>query len=195
MLTSGSVVPTGLRCFSRRRPSYSAGLLSGAPTGAKNRNEPVALRRHGACRAYFLRSFSFSSAFRIRIELGELCLVAAGAVVTRDVRPNELVGGNPARTLGWVNVHGEVVSRAVSARENDRAAEVSCETIPAFRGRGYARQVCAAWASRVLKSGRVGFYSYDVDNAPSAALAASLAVAPQFDVWRVRPRGRMTLRV
>jgi serine acetyltransferase len=37
--------------------------------------------------------------------------VAAGAVVTRDVRPNELVAGNPARTLGWVDVNGEVVSR------------------------------------------------------------------------------------
>jgi UDP-2-acetamido-3-amino-2,3-dideoxy-glucuronate N-acetyltransferase len=37
--------------------------------------------------------------------------VAAGAVVVRDVRPNELVGGNPARTLGWVDVRGNVVSR------------------------------------------------------------------------------------
>ena len=45
------------------------------------------------------------------IELGELCMVAAGAVVTRDVRPNELVAGNPARTLGWVDARGAVVSR------------------------------------------------------------------------------------
>ena len=45
---------------------------------------------------------------RIEIVIGR---VAPGAVVTRDVRPNELVGGNPARTMGWVDVHGTVVSR------------------------------------------------------------------------------------
>jgi acetyltransferase-like isoleucine patch superfamily enzyme len=44
-------------------------------------------------------------------ELGEFCMVAAGATVTRDVRPHELVGGTPARTLGWVCTCGAVVSR------------------------------------------------------------------------------------
>lgn len=82
----------------------------------------------------------------------------------------------------WVvRVDEEIVSWAVSSRENDRAAELGCETLPAFRRRGYARQVCAAWARDVLASGRVGFYSYDFDNPASAALAASLGVAPQFD--------------
>lgn len=83
----------------------------------------------------------------------------------------------------WVvRVDGETVSWAVSSRENDRAAELGCETLPVFRRRGYARQVCAAWARDVLASGRVGFYSYDFDNPASAALAASLGVFLQFDV-------------
>jgi UDP-2-acetamido-3-amino-2,3-dideoxy-glucuronate N-acetyltransferase len=56
-------------------------------------------------------SIGANATLRCGIELGELSLVAAGAVVTRSVRPNELVGGNPARTLGWVDVHGNVVSR------------------------------------------------------------------------------------
>jgi UDP-2-acetamido-3-amino-2,3-dideoxy-glucuronate N-acetyltransferase len=56
-------------------------------------------------------SIGANATLRCGIELGELSLVAAGAVVTKDVRPNELVGGNPARTLGWVNVRGDVVSR------------------------------------------------------------------------------------
>lgn len=59
-------------------------------------------------------SIGANATLRCGVELGELSLVAAGAVVTRDVRPNELVGGNPARTLGWVDVHGEVVSRESS---------------------------------------------------------------------------------
>ncbi|GIH13971.1 hypothetical protein Raf01_21430 [Rugosimonospora africana] len=45
------------------------------------------------------------------VEIGEYALVAAGAVVTRDVLPNQLVAGNPARPRGWVDERGEVVSR------------------------------------------------------------------------------------
>ena len=33
------------------------------------------------------------------VTLGENCVVAAGAVVTKDVMPNTLVGGNPARFI------------------------------------------------------------------------------------------------
>jgi acetyltransferase-like isoleucine patch superfamily enzyme len=43
--------------------------------------------------------------------LGEYCMVAAGSVVTADIRPHQLVAGNPARHLGWVDRLGEVVSR------------------------------------------------------------------------------------
>jgi acetyltransferase-like isoleucine patch superfamily enzyme len=44
--------------------------------------------------------------------LGEYCMVAAGATVTRDVAPYELVRGTPARHAGWVCRLGHVVSRA-----------------------------------------------------------------------------------
>lgn len=36
------------------------------------------------------------------VRLGQRCLIGAGAVVTRDVRPHELVHGNPAKSRGWV---------------------------------------------------------------------------------------------
>lgn len=35
-------------------------------------------------------------------ELGAWCMVAAGAVVTHDVKPYSLVAGVPARQIGWV---------------------------------------------------------------------------------------------
>jgi acetyltransferase-like isoleucine patch superfamily enzyme len=45
------------------------------------------------------------------VVIGKLAFVAAGAVVTRDVLANELVGGNPARRMGWVCSCGEVLVR------------------------------------------------------------------------------------
>jgi acetyltransferase-like isoleucine patch superfamily enzyme len=56
-------------------------------------------------------------------ELGEHCLVAAGAVVTKPVEPHQLVVGNPARGIGWVCRCGAVVSRAAQ-----RPADLYCHT-------------------------------------------------------------------
>lgn len=41
------------------------------------------------------------------VELGEYCMVGAGAVVTKDVAPYALVTGSPARRIGWVSASGE----------------------------------------------------------------------------------------
>ena len=39
-------------------------------------------------------------------ELGEFCLIGAGAVVTKSVPPYALVVGNPAKQIGWVSRYG-----------------------------------------------------------------------------------------
>jgi UDP-2-acetamido-3-amino-2,3-dideoxy-glucuronate N-acetyltransferase len=40
------------------------------------------------------------------ITLGEFSFVGAGSVITKDVKPYELVYGNPARHRGWMSEHG-----------------------------------------------------------------------------------------
>lgn len=40
------------------------------------------------------------------IEIGAYAMVAAGALVTRDVPERALVMGSPARVVGWLNVDG-----------------------------------------------------------------------------------------
>jgi UDP-2-acetamido-3-amino-2,3-dideoxy-glucuronate N-acetyltransferase len=45
-------------------------------------------------------------------QLGEFSMVAAGATVTKDVEPHQLVAGTPARHLGWVCRCGVVISRS-----------------------------------------------------------------------------------
>lgn len=42
-------------------------------------------------------------------ELGPYCMVAAGAVVTKNVPAHALVAGVPARRIGWVGHSGEVL--------------------------------------------------------------------------------------
>lgn len=44
-------------------------------------------------------------------KIGEWAVVGAGAVVTRDVEPHEVVVGNPARHLGWACRCGQIVDR------------------------------------------------------------------------------------
>ena len=41
------------------------------------------------------------------VSIGEYAFVAAGAVVTRDVKAYALVVGVPARQIGWMSEHGE----------------------------------------------------------------------------------------
>lgn len=42
-------------------------------------------------------------------ELGEYCFIAAGAVVTKDVKPHALMAGMPAKQIGWVAHSGEIL--------------------------------------------------------------------------------------
>jgi RimJ/RimL family protein N-acetyltransferase len=77
---------------------------------------------------------------------------------------------------------GEPVSWAWSSRTNAKAAELAIETKPAFRRRGFARQVAAAWARYQLQQQKIAFYSHLHDNLPSRALAASLGVVHIMDV-------------
>ena len=43
------------------------------------------------------------------VTIGENALVGAGSVVTKDVPPNSIVAGNPARVLRYINQASEVV--------------------------------------------------------------------------------------
>jgi GNAT superfamily N-acetyltransferase len=69
---------------------------------------------------------------------------------------------------------GRIVSSCISARENDSAGEAWVRTLPAYRRRGFARDVTAAWAADLARQGKIAFYSHRVDNPASAAVARSL---------------------
>jgi UDP-2-acetamido-3-amino-2,3-dideoxy-glucuronate N-acetyltransferase len=57
-------------------------------------------------------------------ELGEYCLIAAGAVVTKPVAPYALMAGVPARRIGWVSRVGEILDASlVCKRTGERYEE------------------------------------------------------------------------
>ena len=58
--------------------------------------------------------------------LGDYCLIGAGAVVTKDVKPHALMVGNPAKQTGWVSHAGDKLGRdLVCPREGRRYRETN----------------------------------------------------------------------
>ncbi len=89
---------------------------------------------------------------------------------------------NPSyQTIFGLIADNRVVSTCESARENAHAGEAWVRTLPKYRGRGFARQVTAAWGCYLKQQGKVPFYSHRPDNTASRALASSLGLIPIFD--------------
>jgi RimJ/RimL family protein N-acetyltransferase len=69
-----------------------------------------------------------------------------------------------------------ILATCESSRENDLGGEAWVQTLPAFRGRGYARQVTAAWARHLQAQGKTPYYSHRRDTLASAGVARSLGL-------------------
>ena len=73
-------------------------------------------------------------------------------------------------------VDGQAVSVCCSVRETSAAHEVGVETVPSFRGRGYAARVVASWARALRDMGLVPLYSTSWTNEASRAVARKLGL-------------------
>lgn len=49
-------------------------------------------------------------------EIGQYCMIAAGAVVTKDVPAFALMIGVPARRIGWVSREGEILDASLTCQ-------------------------------------------------------------------------------
>jgi RimJ/RimL family protein N-acetyltransferase len=72
----------------------------------------------------------------------------------------------------------KVVSVCRSVRITSQAHEAGVETLSGFRGKGYATEVVAAWASLVKSMGAIPLYSTSWENIASQAVAKKLELVP-----------------
>ncbi len=62
-------------------------------------------------------------------ELGEYCFIAAGAVVTKDVKPHAVMAGVPAKQIGWVAHSGEMLRADLKCPRTGDEYEVVGESL------------------------------------------------------------------
>ena len=70
------------------------------------------------------------------------------------------------------------------------AIEAGVETVAAFRGRGLAPRVTAAWACAIRASGRIPLYSTDWSNSASRTVARKLGLVQYASDWSLKQPGR-----
>ncbi len=80
-----------------------------------------------------------------------------------------------------VIVDGRLVSLANSSRQTSSACELSIDTIPEVRRRGYAAAATTLWTAIVQQKGLVPIYSAFAWNTASLRLAESIGYMPSID--------------
>ncbi len=122
-----------------------------------------------------IRVDAYPNAIRLTVEHQEL--LAA-------YNPDLHISGNAA--IFAIIQDGWIVATCHSARENGQAVEAEVRTLPEYRGRGFGRQVCLAWAHHVRSTyGRARekaiLFSHEAGNETAAALAHGLKLRLLFE--------------
>jgi RimJ/RimL family protein N-acetyltransferase len=75
------------------------------------------------------------------------------------------------------------VSICFCSRRPGQATEAGLETLPAFRGRGFATATVAVWAAEVRRQGYMPLYGTSWDNLASQAVARKLGMVLYGEDW------------
>lgn len=161
------------------------------PPGIEWQVPPIHRQRYRALldggQASFGPSFHFPA--HVQAEDAGTCIIEDERLLGVHFRgwiPGEIAQGR-APVVAIV-VDGAPVSVCFCARRTDTTAEAGVETAAAYRGRGLAPRVTAAWARAVRATGRIPLYSTSWDNHGSLAVARKLGLATQATFWSLSAR-------
>lgn len=107
---------------------------------------------------------------------GAVAVTGENAHVLRRWLPAWLPDVSAELPLMTVLVDGSAVAVCACSRLPGEATEAGVETHPAFRGRGHAATVTAAWAQVMRDRGVAPLYSTSWDNRASQRVAAKLGL-------------------
>lgn len=77
------------------------------------------------------------------------------------------------------------VSVCFCSRITPQAAEAGLETVPSFRGRGYAPRAVRGWAAAIQRSGRLALYSTSWGNYASQRVAKKVGAQVYAEDWSI----------
>jgi GNAT superfamily N-acetyltransferase len=80
---------------------------------------------------------------------------------------------------------GQAVSLCFCSRRPNQATEAGVETLPAFRGQGYATAAVARWAAEVRRQGVIPLYSTSWENLASQSIARKLRMVFYGEDWSI----------
>jgi hypothetical protein len=103
-------------------------------------------------------------------------ITEANATLLQPCLPDWIVDVQLSRPMFAVAIDGQAVAVCCSVRRTSDAHEAGVETVPAYRGRGYAGQSVIAWARAVRDMNRVPLYSTSWENERSRAVARKLGL-------------------
>lgn len=99
------------------------------------------------------------------LKIGENAMAGAGAVVTRDVPPNAIVTGNPARIMGYVDTVAQPFSTPNASDKFNDSVVTGIKLICLKHVEDMRGNLCAAeWHREFPFLPRRVFYVYDVPN-------------------------------
>ncbi len=78
---------------------------------------------------------------------------------------------------------GAAVSVCFSSRVGPQATEAEVDTLPDFRGRGYAAAVTAAWGLAVRAAGSIPLYTTSWENLASQGVARRVGLTMYWADW------------